>query len=178
MVCFFCPWENSGRIPRIFRLCHLWRGIDTPSEFVRLMASEKMSNRSKKGSVEASRRLLCVGNPPQKWSQPEPISVFPLMLQRISFGFAKDSLWIAMDFLWFCNKSKMGQISSRACLHRGTGREASTWTSLDLLGMFCDAIDLINTLGGSISRHRWHAWNWISNLDEFSQGQKSHTISF
>ena len=37
----------------------------------RSMASEKMSNRSRKVQVEASWRLLCAGTPPQKWVQPQ-----------------------------------------------------------------------------------------------------------
>ena len=38
----------------ILQLCHLCRGIDTAIVFFGLMESEKMSNRSKNGSVDAS----------------------------------------------------------------------------------------------------------------------------
>ena len=42
-----------------------WLKIDTAIVFFRSMALEKMSNRSKKVQVEASRRLLCAGTPKQ-----------------------------------------------------------------------------------------------------------------
>ena len=44
-----------------------------------------------------------------------------------------------------------------------------------VVGLF-SIIDPINTLGGSIPRHRLHTWNWISILPEFSQEQKDIMI--
>ena len=40
--------------PVIFRLCHAWRGMDVPRVFIRSMASDFMSNRSKKVLLGAS----------------------------------------------------------------------------------------------------------------------------
>ena len=53
--------------------------------------------------------------------------------------------------------------------------EAPSATFFDRLDIFFDAIDLINTLGTSIPRHRWHNWHTFGILAEFSQVQKNNT---
>ena len=60
-VTIFEKKRNIFPGPVIFRLRHPWRGMDVPSVFIMSMASEKMSNRSKKVLLGASDDTLKVG---------------------------------------------------------------------------------------------------------------------
>ena len=96
---FFCPWENSTRIPRICQLCHLWRGMDVPSVFIRSMASKKLSNRSKKVALGAANNTLEVERDPRRL--PKSVKINRISLISIDFCWFSMIFIDFIDFHWF-----------------------------------------------------------------------------
>ena len=124
--------------------------------FSRSVASEKMSNRSRNDQVAASRRLLCAGAPPKRWSRLKPISK-KNQLRFSVLGSAKceniTSFFIPVVKVLFFEIGLRRDHFFGGAPAQSSRREAPTWSFIDRLDIFSDATDLENTLVVLFLRH-------------------------